>query len=202
LGVVEHFERASHTLREAYRVLKPGSIAIIETPLNNYLRRVLVNHVLDLAITIKKMMGKKYCFFEYRYSASELKNFVAGAGFNILSVTTKDYEQPNKSIGLSIDIPVFGQAKDDGFAINKLGQLAKFIFDRISPWICSACVVCVGQKAGIKNPWKGILSMDLLEQIISEKPGFHAGKPKSSVPLIRAKVSSIEQVFANWLLPG
>lgn len=147
LGVIEHFEEVPpKPIVEAFRVLKPGGIAIIETPLNNYLRKILINHIFDFIVAIKKILGTKYYFAEYRYSSDELEKNLTLAGFNILQINTKDYEQPDKSIGLWIDVPFFRHNDKQEFSINQSGQYIKLLLNKISPWICSACVVCIGKK--------------------------------------------------------
>lgn len=156
LGVIEHFEEGPFIpLREAYRVLKPGGIAIIETPLNNHLRRSFTNHLVESVSAIRRKMGGQRYFVEYRYSADELMSFVASAGFHILSVSPKDYEQDDKSIGLWMDVPIFRQPDAGDFVLNRFGQVTKNVLEHVSPWIYSACVTCVARKPDCDPPPPG-----------------------------------------------
>lgn len=86
-GVIEHFKEGPHVpLKEAYRVLKPGGIAIFTTPSKSwfyYYYKIKSN----LRIIIKKFIGKKYAkppFFQYWYSLKQLEEFIVNEGFIIV----------------------------------------------------------------------------------------------------------------------
>ena len=147
LGVIEHFEEGpDRPLSEAYRILRPGGIAIIETPYDNTLRRLVTNHVVDAVRLAKQILGREYTFAEYRFTARELASFVREAGFTILALEPKDYDQPEKSIGLFMDVPILRNCNGAAFELNTLGRVTKSILVALSPWISSACVVCIAQK--------------------------------------------------------
>jgi ubiquinone/menaquinone biosynthesis C-methylase UbiE len=87
LGVVEHFIDGPHApLKEAYRVLRPGGIAIITTPSVSwyiFYRDILKRGLKNL---IKKVIGKKIVkseFFQYWYRPKKLKTFVKASGLFI-----------------------------------------------------------------------------------------------------------------------
>jgi ubiquinone/menaquinone biosynthesis C-methylase UbiE len=92
-GVIEHFiEGPQKALKEAYRVLKPGGIAIITTPSDswfyyyNKIRRTLRN-------TIKYIIRKNVKtpeFFQYWYSLRKLKIFVENVGFKVTRLGNAD----------------------------------------------------------------------------------------------------------------
>jgi ubiquinone/menaquinone biosynthesis C-methylase UbiE len=83
LGVVEHFiDGPQKPLSEAYRVLRPGGIAIITTPGKSWyvLYKKFIKKIKNL---IKFFLGKEILsppFFQYEYSPYELRKYVENAG--------------------------------------------------------------------------------------------------------------------------
>ncbi len=136
-GVIEHFEEGpNRPLLEAFRVLKSGGVAIIETPFDNWLRR--------LRRTWPRNRSKGF-FYEYRYTGEELKKFVSEAGFKVLAVYPKDDLSPERSIGLWLDFPFLRDKNRPNFYLNFLGKGIKKIFSHY-PWSYSACVVVAAKK--------------------------------------------------------
>jgi ubiquinone/menaquinone biosynthesis C-methylase UbiE len=83
LGVIEHFiEGPAKPLKEAYRVLEPGGVAIITTPSISwyvFLRNIKTKSK-DI---IKKLIRYKSApreFFQYEYRPKKLKKFVEASG--------------------------------------------------------------------------------------------------------------------------
>ena len=96
LGVIEHFrEGPQRALAEAYRVLRPGGVAIIETP-NKYsfdllysrtrtrIRSLARSALVRLGVSTAKGVKNPSEFFQYEYPVSQLAAFVASAGFTVV----------------------------------------------------------------------------------------------------------------------
>lgn len=93
LGVVEHFIEGPHRpLSEAYRVLRPGGIAIITTPsisFNVFIQKAKKT----IKNKIKKVLRYKQpqdAFFQYWYGPGKLKNFVEDAGLSVIRYSGAD----------------------------------------------------------------------------------------------------------------
>lgn len=153
-GVVEHWEQGPQKpLQEAFRVLKKGGIAIIETPCNNPLQRLkrsisLIKlpakiFVESFGLRAKRVEPKKV-FYEYHYSPTELTNLIKTAGFNIIDVLPKDDTSPDRSIGLWLDFPGLRKNSSE-FVLNDTGKLIKQLLSPF-PWFWSYCVVVVAKK--------------------------------------------------------
>jgi ubiquinone/menaquinone biosynthesis C-methylase UbiE len=88
-GVIEHFiEGLQKALNEAFRVLRPGGIAIITTPSKSwfYYYRLIRSAIRTF---IKKLIGRdviKPSFFQYWFSPKDLKQFVHEAGLKWLDI--------------------------------------------------------------------------------------------------------------------
>lgn len=102
LGVVEHFiEGPSRPLEEAFRVLKPGGVAIITTPNTSfYIRFQTIRTTIKTLIKkiIRKKIGERK-FFQYWYSPKVLKNWVEKSGFNIRRASGADFLYTFNEIG-------------------------------------------------------------------------------------------------------
>lgn len=87
LGVIEHFiEGPQRPLAEAYRVLRPGGVAIITTPSKSfsyYLQRIIIEKTKSFVKKIKNKNYKSRPFFQYFYNKKQLKQFVEKEGFFI-----------------------------------------------------------------------------------------------------------------------
>jgi len=94
LGVIEHFREGPHeALNEAYRVLKPGGIAIISTPSvswNIFLRNTIRNYRKYRFFIRNRVFPKSPKFIQYWYRPRKLKNFVEQAGLKVRRFTGAD----------------------------------------------------------------------------------------------------------------
>lgn len=92
-GVVEHFiDGPQKPIQEAFRVLRPGGIAIISTPNISFLIAYR-NAMRKMKDMVKKIIGKKIIqppFFQYEYSAKTLKKYMIDAGFHVSKAESFD----------------------------------------------------------------------------------------------------------------
>jgi hypothetical protein len=94
LGVVEHFiEGPEKALKEAFRVLKPGGIAIISTPAPSWSKLYFrgISTVKRLAKKVLNIPVKKKVFFQYEYSHCRLKKYIKNGGFYISRFAGADW---------------------------------------------------------------------------------------------------------------
>ncbi len=102
LGVMEHFIEGPHkAIAEAYRVLRPGGIAIITTPNKSFFIRYR-NFKKQLKNAAKYLLGikqKPETFFQYEYSPKQLKKFLELQKFYVSRVHGCDLLYPFVEIG-------------------------------------------------------------------------------------------------------
>lgn len=93
LGVVEHFINGPVlALKEAYRVLRPGGIAIISAPsvsFNIFLRD-MIKTIKDLIKKILLYKPEVETFFQHWYRPGKLKKFVEQSGLTITACSNAD----------------------------------------------------------------------------------------------------------------
>ncbi len=169
MGVVEHFEEGPlSVLKEAYRVLKPGGLIFVSTPMVNIIRKIVIQPILNIllrlyssfliyksnrdtqAVNNSKFTTKKkrkyYHFLEYRYSIKELKSFLIQSNFEVLKSILHDFHgSKDHCIGLGLDFPLLKARNGINFQLNSVGKLISRILEKISPLIASASVLCIGR---------------------------------------------------------
>lgn len=149
LGVVEHFEEGPQVaLSEAFRVLKPGGVALITVPMLNLFRRLFSHPLRDLYFAIQTRRGKVTPhFWEYRYSAREMEGFLRDSGFAILKTDIDDFkpELSDRHIGLYADFFFLRDRRAAGYGLNLAGRVVR----RLVKWFpeaTSAGVLVVARK--------------------------------------------------------
>lgn len=105
LGVIEHFiEGPDLALKEAYRVLRPGGMAVITTPNLSFSVRYLKMKLLAKSL-IKRIakIQKKDTFVQYWYTTRKLKNFIENAGLFVSFYRTCDLLYPFIELGFNVE---------------------------------------------------------------------------------------------------
>lgn len=116
LGVLEHFiEGPQKPIQEAYRVLRPGGIAIITTPNVSYMV-MYRKAILELKKIIKKAFFLKTGiepFFQHEYTPGKLKRYMQQQGFHVSRAEGCDLLYPScergnfKGVNLSKGTPAY-----------------------------------------------------------------------------------------------
>jgi SAM-dependent methyltransferase len=155
LGVVEHDEGGPiPALRELYRVLRPGGVALIAVPYNNLWRRMVINHLRRFRDWQKRRQGLALEFAEYRFSARELAGFLRSAGFEVMSLHADEFHPPLGK-GLWVDsssffgyrVGMFDMAPGrKRWELNRKGRFLQRIANALSPWIVAGGVLAVARR--------------------------------------------------------
>lgn len=99
-----------------------------------------------LARIVLRQKSLYYHFSEYRYSKSEVENFLKQSGFEIIKAVPHDlYGAKGHAAGLVVDFPFLGASNGVNFRLNPMGTLISQIFFRISPWVACSSVLCVAR---------------------------------------------------------
>lgn len=150
IGVIEHFEEGpQEALREAFRILRPGGVALVSVPLLNSVRKA------KWPFWLMKQVWHGLCFwrssphfFEYHYSTGQLCQFLRAAGFDMV-----DLVPMHPSFGLMFDFP-FLRARGSTqmqWEISSLGRFLARGLHRISPWTISHMVLAVATVQGANS---------------------------------------------------
>jgi len=92
-----------------------------------------------------------YHFLEYRYSVSEVHNFLKQSGFEIIKTVPHDlYGAKDHAAGLVVDFPFLAARSGVNFRLNFLGKLTSRMFLKVSPWIACSSVLCVARSSKLE----------------------------------------------------
>ncbi len=117
-GVIEHFKEGPYeALNEAFRILRPGGIAVISTP-NKFMG--LVMRIGENLLSIFKGRKKRTEFYEYEYTANQLADFIEKSGFKIIE---KNY--------VCLKFPFFVVMKNIPYGLKTLRLLQPLVFPLI-----------------------------------------------------------------------
>jgi SAM-dependent methyltransferase len=100
-------------------------------------------------ISVRILLRQKdiyYNFLEYRYSKSEVRDFLKQAGFEVIKTVPHDlYGAKGYGAGLAVDFPFLAARHAVNFKLNFLGSIISRAFNRISLWITCSSVLCVAK---------------------------------------------------------
>lgn len=141
LGVIEHFEHGpEQALDEAFRILKPGGLAFFSTPVLTPLRRFISHPIRDLYFFKQKLTGSKSYFWEYRFTKSELRQYLERSGFKIIDEGIDDYDREisTRHLGLWADWFFLRDKNGPIWSLNATGRLVLRLL-KIFPedWYCA-----------------------------------------------------------------
>jgi len=113
LGVVEHrAEGPEPFLDEAFRVLRPGGLALISVPWYNPIRRIKAWAGLIRANGALENLE----FYQYAYRACEMRNYLSDAGFRVINARSF-----NLQMGFEDELPFLASL----YRIPTAGRLLK-----------------------------------------------------------------------------
>jgi SAM-dependent methyltransferase len=100
-------------------------------------------------ILVRMLLRQKdiyYNFLEYRYSKSEVHDFLKQSGFEVIKTVPHDlYGAKGHSAGLTVDFPFLATRNFVNFRLNPLGTLISQMLLKISPWVACSSVLCVAR---------------------------------------------------------
>lgn len=118
LGVVEHRTAGPEPfLSEAFRVLRPGGVAIVSVPWFNPLRRL---KAWTGFFNVNDIRGME--FYQYAFRASEMKNHLTAVGFNVVESKSSQ----NIKMGFEDELPFI----DHIYRIGIIGRVFKRLIRR------------------------------------------------------------------------
>lgn len=124
LGVVEHLESGPEPfLREAYRVLEPGGIALFTVPSFNLLRWAKWK-----LGWFRGVISEDILVYQYAFQKEEFAELVGSAGFRILEVTGFDCYKT-----LADELPWVRRLLDRKMGRYHLGSVTQVMLAKISP---------------------------------------------------------------------
>ena len=171
LGVVEHFERGpQQALAEAHRILKPGGLAFVTTPLLTVVRGLASHPIRSLYFLRRRLKGEPNYFWEYRFTRRELRTYLEEAGFEIIYEDVDDYEPEvtDRHIGLWADWFFLRQPKGEIWELNRAGRFLLKILKAVLPatWFCSGLhLVARAKKEAVAEQVEPVADSPDLEKV-------------------------------------
>jgi SAM-dependent methyltransferase len=106
-------------------------------------KNILPERILRIFLRRKE---RYYHFLEYRYSVSEVQNFLKQSGFEVIKTVPHDlYGAKGHAAGLVVDFPFLAARNGVNFRLNPPGTLTSQMLLKMSPWVACSSVLCIGK---------------------------------------------------------
>lgn len=146
VGTWEFSEDGTEKLaQEAYRVIKPGGLLIIEVPYANPFRRWTYLPLKSMQVFIRShLFGHKPTFVHHIFRKGDISVLLDQLGFEVLEINPHDLPENNSHYGLWVDWPFLRGSRP--YELNLLGKLVKKTMNSISPWMIATGMFFVAKK--------------------------------------------------------
>ena len=144
LGVIEHFpEGPEKAVSEAYRVLSPGGVFLVQVPIMNIFLAIMTPfEFIKRNKFLRKIMGKKekVYYWQQYFKLDKLKRILEDSGFEVVEIKPMDHEHSIISFS-----KIFRDKKTyDG--ANSVGLAFSRFCEKYLPWLTAANMILVAKK--------------------------------------------------------
>lgn len=137
--IINAFPMSFITLKSNWRKSKRGAFLAS----TGIVKDILPERVLRILL---RRQQRYYHFLEYRYSVSEVENFLKQSGFEVIKTMPHDlYGAKGHGAGLMVDFPFLAASNGANFKLNSVGRIISRTLNSISPWVACSSVLCVAR---------------------------------------------------------